>query len=463
MIRFLVEYKYKFIIILVSIIISVFLVWIFGHKKDDDFKKYRNEAILDYGNNYYLKVEYPKFNNKKLNQKISNMVNNEIDNFKESTKRLSVATEYDYELNIQYTITKTDRLYSIHFVVYKFLGGAHYERKDLIYYYDFIDNKEVSWDSLFIDKNISLNELSSLTSTILKREYREYIYLDKYIFEEGIKPIKNNFKYIMFSEDYVDIIFPPYQVGPWSSGEILVKLGYGDINNILIDKYKGEDDPERNNPITSYKRKTRDIEELRGKKLLAITFDDGPAPSTTLKLLDGLRERDAKVTFFVLGNRVRQFPEIIKKAYDEGHTIGSHTYSHKNLKNLNDNELKIEITRANDEIEKAIGKSPTILRPPYGEYNKHVIDISGMPFILWNIDPQDWKYKDTERVYDHIINSAKDGNIILLHDIYDTSVEAALMAIDTLIEQGYAIVSLEELEKLGKIDLKNNQAYFRIK
>lgn len=465
--RVVIKKKYIKIFSLVGIILIILLIFLFTQffmsKKEKDMSIYHNETIIDNGDNYYIKVEYPKLFNKKINKKISDMVNDEISVFKSNTKILSEATDFEYELNIQYNVSKTNRLYSIHFIIYKYLGGAHYERDDLIYYYDYIDDKEVSWESLFVDKKDALNELSILTSNGLKSEYSEYIYSEKDMFKEGVKAIKNNFKYIMLNRNGLEVIFPPYQVGPWSSGEMTIKIGYKDINNILAEKYRGNEITEENKEIVSYKRKTRDIEKLKDKKLLALTFDDGPSVSTTKKLLDGLRERDAKVTFFVVGNRVKQHPEIVKKAYDDGHSIGSHTYSHKNLKNLTDKELKREIDRANNEIEEAIGKTTTIVRPPYGEYDKRVINTSGMTFILWSVDPQDWKYRDADIVYKHIIDNAKDGSIILLHDLYGTSVDAALMAIDTLLEEGYAFVSLEELEQLGKIDLNSNKAFFRIK
>jgi peptidoglycan/xylan/chitin deacetylase (PgdA/CDA1 family) len=413
-------------------------------------------------NNYNIKVEYPELYNKKFDNKIKDIIDTKIEDFKKKVKILESSFDHSYELNISYTIMETDRLYSIHMVIYEFIGGANYEREDFIFYFDYIDEIEVSWEALFKDKSETLKTLSTLSSKRLKTEYKEYIYNEKEEFEEGVKPVKNNYKYLMLSDEGMTIIFPPYKVAPGYIGDISINLSYSDIDELLTDKYRVEVVPDEN-PIDSYKRKTRDINQFKDQKLIAITFDDGPSKSTTERLLDELRKRDARVTFFVLGNRVRQHPEIVKKAYDDGHTIGSHTYSHKNLKNLDDKSLKVEIDRANDEIEKVIGKKPTILRPPYGEYNKHILNASKMTFILWSVDPKDWKYRNSDTVYSHIMDNAKNGSIILLHDLYESSVDAALMAIDSLLEEGYAIVSLEELEQLGKFDLNSNQAYYRIK
>lgn len=454
--------KYLILIIALALIVSMIVVF-FGTKKEINYSNFHNVGIIEDGKNYNIKIEYPKFNSKKINEKIEKLVNNELKSFKEKCNKLKKTTDFNYELNIQYEITSTDRLYSIHFITYKYLEGAHYERTDSIYYYDYIDNDLINWDNLFKNKKEALEELSILSTAGLKQKYKEYIYSDKTMFEEGVSPIKKNYKYIMFSDNHIEIFFPPYQVAPWSSGDLSLKIGYGDINDILIDKYKGIEEPEKKEPITSYKRKTRDINELKNKKLIALTFDDGPSWKTTRRLLDGLRERDVRVTFFVLGNRVKQMPEIVKKAYDDGHTIGSHTYSHKSFNNLKDEEIKKEVSRTNEEIEKAIGKKTNILRPPYGEYKKSMIKLTGMTFILWSVDPQDWKYKNVEKVYNHIIDNAKDGSIILLHDLYDTSVDAALMAIDKLLEEGYVFVSIEELEKLGKLNLSSGKYYYKIK
>ena len=195
------------------------------------------------------------------------------------------------------------------------------------------------------------------------------------------------------------------------------------------------------------------------KKIIAITFDDGPAYNKTDKLLKELDKRDARVTFFMLGELANKQKDLVKKAYNYGHTIGSHTYDHKNLKKLDHEEIDFEINYTNEILSNIIGEDVRFVRPPYGAYNSDILNQVNMAFILWNEDTLDWKYRDAEKVRDYIVEHASDGDIILLHDIHSTSVEGAIMAIDILKEQGYEFVSLEEMLVYKNIDIENNKAY----
>lgn len=142
-----------------------------------------------------------------------------------------------------------------------------------------------------------------------------------------------------------------------------------------------------------------------------------------------------------------------------GNTIGSHTYSHLNLYKLNDYDIMKEINSTNEEIKEIIGVQPEYLRAPYGNTNAHIKELSNMYTILWNIDTEDWKYKDAQKIKDNILNHAHDGAIILLHDIYNTSVEGALLAMEELKDE-YAFVTIDEMIELKNIQLDKNKSYF---
>ena len=182
-----------------------------------------------------------------------------------------------------------------------------------------------------------------------------------------------------------------------------------------------------------------------GKKLIALTFDDGPGRYTE-GLLDGLKERDVKVTFFMQGINAELYPSIVKRAYNEGHQIANHTYNHPQLTSLDDNEVAQQVKRTNQILTDAIGiKNRYLLRPPYGAYNKRVMGAAGTAGILWSVDPQDWKDRNSDIVYKRIINNAYDGAVILVHDIHSTTIPGALKAIDYLEEHGYEFVTVEEI------------------
>ncbi len=180
-------------------------------------------------------------------------------------------------------------------------------------------------------------------------------------------------------------------------------------------------------------------------KRIAITFDDGPEGNYTKQLLDGLKERGVKATFFVLGKSIVGNEDLILRMYEEGHLIGNHTYNHVELdKETDENGVK-EIERTNEIIKQITGYEPEFIRPPFGAWRKEQMNQADMFPVMWTIDPLDWKYQNTEYVVNHILNNVKDGDIILLHDIFETSVEAALIVIDRLQEQGYEFVTVDEL------------------
>ena len=182
-----------------------------------------------------------------------------------------------------------------------------------------------------------------------------------------------------------------------------------------------------------------------GGKLVAVTFDDGPGQYTD-GLLDELAKRDVVVTFFVQGCNAERYSSVIKKAYEAGHQIASHTYNHPNLVTLSTAEVQNQLNKTSNILNQAIGVENTyMLRPPYGSYNANVLAVSGVPAILWSVDTLDWKTRRADAVYQHIVNDTKDGSIILMHDLYSSTVEGALRGIDYLKEQGYELVTVSEL------------------
>ena len=205
-----------------------------------------------------------------------------------------------------------------------------------------------------------------------------------------------------------------------------------------------------------YINSKRDISKFKDKKLIAFTFDDGPNNKTTLYLLDRLDNYDARVTFFVVGSRVNSHKESLIKAYEQGNQIGNHSYNHPNLSKLEFSKIESEIMNTNEAVKNITGEYPNLIRPPYGSYNSDVKKIANMPIILWNIDTLDWKYKDKDKVAKTIIENAKDGSVILLHDLYQSSVEGALLAMQELYNEGYAFVTIDEMCILKGITLENS-------
>jgi len=195
-------------------------------------------------------------------------------------------------------------------------------------------------------------------------------------------------------------------------------------------------------------------------KYIAFTFDDGPSRYTD-ELLDGLKERDVKATFFLLGCLCERYPETLKRIVREGHQIGNHGYDHRLLTRLKKDEIEFQINKTNEIIKNITGVEPEILRPAYGSYNNRVLKNIKTPIVLWSIDTMDWRYRNSKRIYRNNINKIKDGDIILFHDKFKSSIKGALMLIDELMSEDFEFLTISDLAKVKDIDLENSKEYFR--
>lgn len=199
-----------------------------------------------------------------------------------------------------------------------------------------------------------------------------------------------------------------------------------------------------------------------GAKLAAITFDDGPG-DYTLELLDELAARDIKATFFITGSRVSAYPGVLDAIYEGGHQLANHTQNHKNLNTLSAQSAAAEIEATRALLAAVGGEQTYYVRAPYGNSNETVRSVVNAPLIYWSIDPEDWKYRNADTVYQNIVSSAYDGCIILCHDVYRSTVDGALRAIDTLQAQGYEFVTIEQLLTRRGITPENGVVYYDAK
>lgn len=195
------------------------------------------------------------------------------------------------------------------------------------------------------------------------------------------------------------------------------------------------------------------LEELvEEPKYVALTFDDGPRADTTMRLLDGLLERGAAATFFVIGEQVPGNEALLKRMKTEGHQIGNHTYSHVRLLKADTDTVVEEIHKTEVLLREAVGEGSYWLRPPYGLIGAQRAKLVKTPMIYWSVDPQDWKLLDAQKVVNAVLGTVQPGDIILLHDFYPTSVDAALEIIDKLQAEGYAFVTVEELFRIQGVE-----------
>lgn len=204
-------------------------------------------------------------------------------------------------------------------------------------------------------------------------------------------------------------------------------------------------------------------EKPTDEKLIALSYDDGPAKSSTLKILEILKDNEATATFFILGNRVKKHADIITKIRDDGHEIGNHGYDHTSLTKLSNTSIEKQIKDTSDAIFDVIGEYPLLFRPPYGNYNKNMKNIIDYPLILWSIDSNDWSSISDQKVIDNIMSELDDGKIILMHDIHKRTVDVSQTVLPQIRAKGYRIVSISELFEEKDIELENGHVYTKAK
>lgn len=403
----------KKILVIILIILNIFLL-AHGNRETEKY------IIQD---DYKFILSYPLIKNKKIDLRINNFV--------EESKKI-------YNQN-------SDNIKSmiINYEIQEYKNITFVELNSFIYYEDdYVENNEIISFKTDTKEILKLKDIfntpyyiSKLTTKTINQDKQQINEENNFILSKSGLVIKYN--YLNKIKEY--------------------KINYDEIETYLKEEYKMDDIV-----IPVLTPTKRNLNKYKNKKLIALTFDDGPSNNTKYFIKE-LQKRDSLVTFFVVGNRVKKYEDVLKEAYLMGNQIGSHTYSHKNLLYLNEEEITKEIEKTNEAIYNVIGTKPTIIRVPYGNINKKIRSISNMNHILWNVDTLDWKYKNSNRVYKEIIKHAEDGNIILLHDIFKTSVNGVLKAIDELKKQGYEFVTIDEMVYLKNIKLDKTKTYFNFK
>ena len=195
------------------------------------------------------------------------------------------------------------------------------------------------------------------------------------------------------------------------------------------------------------------------KPMIALTFDDGPYSPVTARIVKTLKKYDSRATFFTVGNRIPSYKSSVKKAYNQGNQIASHTYGHVYLTKLNKKQIKKELDKSNKAIKKAIGCGFDTLRPPGGLVNDMVKKVIDVPLIYWNVDTQDWMSRNSQKILAKC-QSLMDGDIVLMHDLYPTTADAVNKLVPKLIKKGFQLVTIDELFYYKDIDAKGGAIYY---
>lgn len=202
------------------------------------------------------------------------------------------------------------------------------------------------------------------------------------------------------------------------------------------------------------------VEVQEGYPVVALTFDDGPHAENTRRLLDELARREVPATFFLVGERLAGNEGLVREMSGMGHQIGVHTWSHVMLDGkVSEQTFQDEMVRTRGALEDILGEGDYWLRPPYGIMTPELQKLEEGPLIIWSVDPEDWKDRDKARIVSYVLSRVQDGDIILMHDMFGASVDAALEIVDALLERGYSFVTVEQLMELRGVEPEAGKRY----
>lgn len=355
-----------------------------------------------------------------INLSVNSFVDEKIGEFKKNNSAQSKILPRDKAVfkNVIDTFIVNDNIVSVKItIMQKGIGKQNYDTQIQTYNFYLIDKVNISLDDLF------------------KAGYKEKIkdkYTDKYLLKNNSIEFynntqKNNCTYNTLKE--------------YGKNKIITAQNY-DISQEEYDKlFSRIVDPSR--------------------KMVAITLDDGPHGTNTQKILDILDAHSARATFFMLGQNVVNNEGVVKDVYSRGNEIGIHTWSHPQLTSLSESSIKSQVEQTSDAIYNVTGYRPTLVRPPYGSFNKVVKDtLKDYSLILWNIDSLDWKSRDENQIVPLVMNDVQDGDIILLHDIHSTTVPAVDKIVSELDKQGYQMVTVSELIEAKGYNRETTQVFY---
>lgn len=243
------------------------------------------------------------------------------------------------------------------------------------------------------------------------------------------------------------------------------KLTHNEINHkgIQHSASEGKEEQQMGSFLTYYRHQSfgssNPAEVDVTAPMVALTFDDGPNPQTTERILNVLQENYSKATFFVVGTNAEKYPDTLKAIFGAGNEIGNHSFNHVNLTELNTEGVEEQINKVDRAVKKATGENTTVIRPPYGAYDDNLLNQLGVPVVLWDLDTKDWDSRNAQMIVDNVLSNVKDGDIILMHDIYESTAEAVEILVPKLKEQGFLVVTVSEMARYKGKALENHKAY----
>lgn len=306
----------------------------------------------------------------------------------------------------------------------------------------------------FLDliKDDKLDEFKEVENKLLEEKYPEFI----------VNGINNSGgeRFYFVKENEVVIYYNNFTYDYPFKEVVSLKINYNEVKDLIkfspnLDKeYKNED-----GFLVNVATKGDTLNNTREKKVVALTFDDGPSKKYNALILEELNRNKARATFFMVGQMMNSCQKCVLDTYKSGNEVASHTYEHINIKKNDALKVEESLNKVNALYNEITGDTIKLLRPPYGAYNKTNLANINLPFILWDLDTEDWRYKNVDHIVDYIMNNVRDGSIILMHELYETSYEALKIVLPKLYAEGYQVVTVSDLALTKGVVLEPNHAY----
>lgn len=376
-------------------------------------------------------IQYPKTKSSRLNKTI----NESITTIKEE---FLLNHPNNSHLIVNYKVVKHKKLYS--FVLSQKVkeNTDFIEKKYITFTFDPTTEEILSINQVF-PKEEQFNSVKKLIQKTANHSKSVQQFNKKNSNKLSIHEHAHAYSNFIISDNSIRFYISKVHLNATYSETLIITLPLHMIENYLAPEFR------------TIKKETIQSNDSIPKKAISLTFDDGPNTTSTKFILKTLKEEKIKATFFILGQQAKENPEMIKQIKKDGHEIGNHSFSHPDLKKLNNSDIKKQVQQTNKVIYSIIGENPTVFRPPYGSYDERVIKYAKVPVVLWDVDTLDWKYHNTKFILKRVNTEKTNYSTVLMHDIHMTSAEALPHVIQQLKKEQYTFVTASEMLKIKKL------------
>lgn len=395
--------------------------------------------------NHYS-IDYPVFHNAEIDPMLKNYASSQVVAFVNSLGK----DRYDprNRMELEYSLLHHGQQFAtVLFTQHEYVIGSATKTSSAQMTFDLKAHKKIELKDIFISEGDAQLAIGTLLYDYLK-QYAPHE-LSQEQFSKLLQFRLADIQDFSVGSETLTLSIRPGMLGDKAR---LVAIKRSLLDDVLKPEYSKNDEGEDVPVAASYviSERPRPANQIDpNQKMLAITFDDGPGNYTN-RVLDVLKRNRAHATFFVIGRQVAGRADVVRRTVNEGNEIGNHSWNHASLPLVSHDQLKHEVEDTQRVIHDVAGYTPVLMRPPYGAINSEVaayLQSQHLLPALWNVDTEDWRYPDAQAMYDRVMQSARDGSVILLHDIHPTSVEAVERAIPALVEQGYQLVTMSQLEQ----------------